>query len=204
MCYFSKMSSAPAKHSMLLSAIVSSCAHSAPAVLVAQPAWSAAAAELPAEEHHRGSQWRLAAAEVPQEAGVGIVAGEIVQCWSPTGVPNPRECSFTAPADGVYNFVWGMASSLSIIAVAPPAYVSIGPSVGTMWTGCCQGQPNGDCEWEPQLGQPARSLAVVEYDDTWCSGGDGYPGLSVRLHLRAGEGVVLLSLGEFLVESSTC
>ena len=66
-------------------------------------------------EYHLGtSAWRLAHDEVEQEFGVGVAAGEIVQCWTPTGVPNPHECSFTPPADGVYNFVWGVASSLGV------------------------------------------------------------------------------------------
>ena len=72
----------------------------------------------------------------------------VIVCAGPDD-PDPEECTFTAPADGSYSFVWAEQPTegfdLIKLGLEPVDAIYIGPRFGTYFTDCCEGEA---CEFE--------------------------------------------------------
>ena len=86
----------------------------------------------------------------------------VIVCADPES-PNPSECTFTAPTDGSYSFIWAEQPSdggfdLIKLGLDPVSAVYVGDRFGRFFTDCCDGGP---CEF--------LDTNLVRYDGRACT-----------------------------------
>ena len=95
-------------------------------------------------------------------------AEAVIVCADPES-PNPTECTFTAPVDGSYSFIWAeqpTAGGFDLIKLGlePVDAVHIGDRFGRFFTDCCDGGP---CEF--------LDTNLVRYTGGACTGAPSAP-----------------------------
>jgi hypothetical protein len=95
-------------------------------------------------------------------AAVAATSEAVIVCAGAEGPEglNPRECEFTAPAFGIYSFVWVRRASFDLVKIGdnPLESAYIGDRLGMFFEGCCGVDGAEPCEF--------TEAPFVRYADT--------------------------------------